>query len=314
MAVMMIANLHQFYRENLKHTFLGPIVRFTVNTLSDPGYPYRALCQGMSRRQHALHLFFHRLRYVSRYQKRKFRLAVTWLFTSRETENFTYDITQQNRRYLAEILAVAFDRPTAEIEGYIAEADHDQDLRATIRTTTQRYDHLNADDTALFGRRLGWYAAVRALKPKVLVETGIDKGLGSVLLCAALLRNRAEGYPGYYYGTDINPAAGYLLQPPYAETGKVLYGDSLESLAALDKHIDLFINDSDHSAAYEAREYDLIADKLSPNAVILGDNAHLTTALADFSRRHGRHFLFFREEPVGHWYAGAGIGISYPKR
>jgi hypothetical protein len=53
-----------------------------------------------------------------------------------------------------------------------------------------------------------------------------------------------------------------------------------------------------------------IADKLSPQAIILGDNAH--DKLARYSEEQGRSFLFFHEEPSGHWYPGGGIGISFP--
>jgi hypothetical protein len=151
----------------------------------------------------------------------------------------------------------------------------------------------------------------RLMKPKTIVETGVDKGMGAVLLCSALLRNEREGFPGRYYGTDIDPHAGYLLAPPYDSVGQILYGDSIESLKRLDA-IDLFIHDSDYSSGYERFEYQLIASKLTRPAVILGNKAHDSDELARFSERHGRQFLFLREEPQDHWYPGAGIGVSFP--
>lgn len=75
--------------------------------------------------------------------------------------------------------------------------------------------------------------------------------------------------------------------------------------------MDLFINDSDHSSDYEYKEYQVIRDKLSSNAVILGDNSHVTESLSRFSHESGRQFLFFKEIPANHWYPGAGIGISF---
>ena len=81
-----------------------------------------------------------------------------------------------------------------------------------------------------FGRRLGWYAVARAIKPRLIVETGVERGHGALLLCAALLRNGEEGAPGHYLGTDINPGAGYLLSGKYKAAGKILYGDSIMSL------------------------------------------------------------------------------------
>ena len=135
--------------------------------------------------------------------------------------------------------------------------------------------------------------------------------MGSGLLCSALLKNKEEGFEGFFYGTDINPEAGYLLSGIYSEVGKILYGDSIKTLSQFNEKIDLFINDSDHSADYEYREYITVKDKISEHAVILGDNSHVSDKLAIFSNETKRNFLFFREEPSGHWYPGAGIGISF---
>ena len=165
-------------------------------------------------------------------------------------------------------------------------------------------------------RRLGWYAVVRALKPALVVETGVDKGLGAVLLCAALLRNRAEGHAGRYIGTEINPRAGYLLGGRYAEVGKVIYGDSIATLNKLDQPVGVFISDSDHdhTPGYEAKEYEALRAKLGPDAIIMSDKAGATPELADFALATGRQFLFWRAQPVDHWYAGGGIGFAFKGR
>ncbi|MGU9956682.1 MAG: hypothetical protein ACNYPI_03275 [Arenicellales bacterium WSBS_2016_MAG_OTU3] len=61
----------------------------------------------------------------------------------------------------------------------------------------------------------------KSTKPKTVIETGIDKGMGSVVLASALLRNIEEGFPGEYFGTDINPDAGYMFNGKYAKVGKI---------------------------------------------------------------------------------------------
>jgi hypothetical protein len=232
-----------------------------------------------------------------------------------EMSNFTYDLTDKNLRNMSEMIAVATRRDAAEIERYIEEAIEDRSLRGWFveRMRTWAGAKTPPNLRSPFGRRLGWYAVTRAIKPRVLVETGVDRGHGALVLCAALLRNAAEGRPGRYYGTDLEPKAGHLLGGEYASVGQLLIGDSIQSLRQLNETVDLFINDSDHSAAYEAEEYRVIAPKLSPHAIILGDNAHATDELARFSRETGRRFLFFREEPKAHWYPGGGIGVSFPK-
>jgi hypothetical protein len=93
----------------------------------------------------------------------------------------------------------------------------------------------------------------------------------------------------------------------------VIYGDSIATLREFPEEIDLFVNDSDHSAEYEYREYQAVAGKLGPRAVILGDNSHLTDSLYRFAGETGRCFLFFREEPKDHWYPGAGIGFAFQR-
>lgn len=236
-----------------------------------------------------------------------------WLFKSGELTNFTYDLEETNKRYLAAFVAQVTQTPYRDIHRYISEIENDGDLRRHIQEAARSGDDNVAGLEVKYGRRLGWYAIVRAKKPRVVIETGVDKGLGSCVLTAALARNSREGYEGYYYGTDINPEAGYLLRGKYARFGSILFGDSLESLRELDERVDVFVNDSDHSADYEAREYETIRDKLNEGAIVLGDNSHATDELLKFAERTGRHFLFFQEKPRGHWYPGAGIGAAFEK-
>lgn len=238
-----------------------------------------------------------------------------WTFSSREDTNFTYDLTSRNITYLAHTLATVCSCPIERAEQYLEEARKDAALSAHVRNQikSSRFRYIT-DFCGLFGRRIGWYALVRLTRPKVVVETGVDKGHGAIIICAALRRNTADGFPGRYYGTDINSNAGFLFAAPYSTFGTILYGDSIESLQKLTEPIDLFINDSDHSSEYERREYEVVASKLSAGAVILGDNAHSNSELANFSRANSRCFLFFKEEPDNHWYPGAGIGISFPAK
>jgi predicted O-methyltransferase YrrM len=234
-----------------------------------------------------------------------------WLIHSREHTNYTYHLTDLNRRYLIAFVAHITEQSYQSVEKYVLELENNLELKTYLQEQTRLQKDKWADIEPKFARRLAWYALVRIRKPKVVIETGVDKGLGSCILTAALLKNQEEGNSGYYYGTDINPKAGYLLQMPYSQVGEILYGDSIESLRKLDKEIDLFINDSDHSAEYEANEYQIIQSKLSNHAMILSDNAHDTDALLNFAQKAGRKFLFYKEQPARHWYSGAGIGVVF---
>ena len=245
----------------------------------------------------------------------RLKCTVKWLLKSREITNFTYDLHPLNRRYLAVFTANILNRPCDDVLMFFAELENDQNLAEHVRkVTASTPSGFISDSEPQFARRLAWYALARALKPKVIVETGVDKGLGACLLTSALMRNADEGNTGHYYGLDIDPEAGFLLCGQYAEYGELIIGDALASLGRFEDTIDLFINASDHHFDYEAEEYETIAPKLTPDAVIIGDNAHLSDALLRFARESGRHFQFFKEVPLKHWYSGAGIGVAFYPR
>ena len=252
--------------------------------------------------------------YKSQFRARH-RNFIRWLVASREIGNYTYDLTATNKRYLISFVAHLTATPRTEIEAYLAELDNDHALRAHIlRATRESPARRFADERVDYGRRLGWYVLGRALKPRLVIETGVDKGLGSCVLAAMILRNRDEGYEGRYIGTEIDPTAGYLFSGRYAEAGQIIYNDSIKTLESLCDEIDFFVNDSDHSATYEAREYQVIESKLSNRALIIGDNAHESAgsdALCRFAEATGRDFVFFQESPKDHFYAGAGIGAAF---
>lgn len=256
--------------------------------------------------------FLRRVYKAGKIPNRQYKQILKWGLKSNEDTNYTYFLTQRNFNYLSGFVSIVTGAKKSLVLQYMEEAKQDNELRQTVIDAIESspFKHV-ADKEVRFGRRLGWYAFVRIMKPKLVVETGVDKGLGSVLLCAALLRNKQEGYDGKYYGTDINPKAGYMLTGKYKQMGEILYGDSIESLSKMKEPIELFINDSDHSVDYEYEEYKVIQRLITEKTIILGDNSDISDKLQQFSDETGRHFLFFKEEPFDSWNPGAGIGISF---
>lgn len=229
--------------------------------------------------------------------------ARQWIKSSGRPDNFYYGLTPRNTEHLISTLAYIFGSPRERVSALASEL-------GSSTAVQEASTKLGIDSHRLYGRRLGWYIVTRLTQPTLVVETGVHDGIGAVILTEALRRNAEDGAPGAYRGTDIDPRAGWLLHAPDVDA-KVLYGDSITSLEKLEPaSVDLFINDSDHSAEYEYREYRVMTTRLSPRGVILGDNAHATDSLLDYSVEAGREFVFFDERPAGHWYPGAGIGIS----
>lgn len=240
-------------------------------------------------------------------------VSIRWLVRSREYTNFSYEISELSRLYIASAVSVVCKVTVDDVLELFSELESDTSLQNHINEITELDSKARYQDPIQnqFGRRLAWYAVIRLVKPELTVETGVDKGLGACTICAALEKNHLEGFPGRYIGLDINPRSGGLLSGPYAQFGEVHIGDALESLADLALPIDVFINDSDHSVEYEAQEYNLISGKLSPTSIVIGDNCHETPALLEFSRRFNRRFLYVNEQSMDHIYPGAGVGISY---
>ena len=253
--------------------------------------------------------FGYRRRIARSYFEQQLRDINSWAWRETESTNFNYSLEPLNREYLGQLLARVFNVPLDMVLSYFAEIEEDATLTAHL-AGVPIMNNFHSQIAPGLGRRIGWYAIVRILKPGLVVETGVDEGLGACVLASAILKNRREGYPGSYLGTEIRESAGRFFSGPYAEVGKILWGDSLASLRSLEGEIGLFVNDSDHSESYEYDEYQAISNKLAGGAVILGDNCEGSGSLSRYSRETQRDFVFFAERPADHWFPGAGIGIS----
>ena len=253
-----------------------------------------------------------RARSVARYDSLVLGRSLRWLLSSREHTNFTYNLAPLNRVHLCWFVSLVTRKPFDQIQGYLDEIDEDEKLKAHVRRMTEQSPRRYLADTRVeYGRRIGWYAITRAIRPRQVVETGTDKGLGSVVLASALIRNAEESDPGFLTTIDINPDSGYLISNEYGEVTNRILGDSLEQLRNLESKVDMFLHDSDHHAPYEAAEYRSVATHLSNQAFVLSDNAHCSNELSHFAQETGRQFLFFDERPDHHWYPGAGLGIAW---
>jgi hypothetical protein len=235
-----------------------------------------------------------------------------WFVSSREYTNFTYALTPENVEDLADFVSVVTGEKSSIAKGFIDEIQQDSQLRKHIENGSKNLPFSDgADKTIHFARRIGWYALVRVTKPVVVVETGIDKGLGSCVIAAALKKNHADGISGKLLAVDINPNAGGLINGEYGEFVEKIFSDSLAAIDGMTQDIDLFIHDSDHSFSHEASEYERLVDRLSAKSLVISDNAHVSRELRQFANRVRRKYLFWSERPAGHFYPGGGIGAAY---
>lgn len=239
----------------------------------------------------------------------KLSLIPKWSAKKTEFSNFYYEISDKNLLELEFFCSSVSEVPPSEISGYLHEINSNEVLREQLNSRLQRDSDLR-DVQIGFGRRAGWYALVRALKPRLVVETGVHHGIGAAVLLEALGRNNLEGFDGRYLGIDIDPFAGKGLGDIDPKVGKLIVGDSITELKKIAGPIDIFISDSDHSPNYERNEFEIVLKKMGADSIIISDNSHASSELAKFSKAQNRLFHIFREEPVDHWYPGGGIGVS----
>lgn len=245
---------------------------------------------------------------TARYDAAVLRESARWLVRSREHTNYTYDLQPLNLEHLAWFVSEVAGVPVAQVREYLDEIRNDDLLAEHVRRLTRDSGRRGlADQDIRYARRVGWYALVRATRPNFVVETGTDKGLGSVVLAAALIKNGQ----GQLVTIDMNPDAGYLIAGPYADVATLDIGDSIEWLNNCPQSIDFFIHDSCHTREHERAEFAAVESALAPGAVALSDNSHVTSVLPAWAESTGRRFLFFGERPRDHWYPGSGIGVAW---
>jgi predicted O-methyltransferase YrrM len=207
-------------------------------------------------------------------------------------------------------MAVALNVEEQEVRDLFDEIENDGVFREQLNSKLRPRSDRNP--VARYGRRVGWYAAVRKFKPRMVIESGVHDGLGSSILLRALERNQSEGFNGVLIGIDVDPAAGWLVPDKLRPQFQLVIADSLAALSRLEptRTVDLFIHDSLHQYDHEIAEYRAIEPALSQHGILLSDNAHSKSALQDYAATRGRTFHFCVEHSRGHFYPGAGIGIS----
>lgn len=133
---------------------------------------------------------------------------------------------------------------------------------------------------------------IRLLEPEVVVETGTDKGLGTLLMARALQKNGK----GRVLTLDIDPYSGSLIDLSKWPNIEILRGDSISLLPSI-KKIDIFIHDSNHDPEYEFDEFCAIESALVEKSIVLSDNSHISDALYRWSEKQGRRFIFLKKNP-----------------
>jgi predicted O-methyltransferase YrrM len=203
---------------------------------------------------------------------------------------------------------------------YTADERWDETLRAIVGAETRNGDDLDAEfadvwrgvqDTfselqLRFGRATfgGWddgdpalaratWSVVRRLRPSVVVETGVGRGVTTRVILEAMARN---GH-GHLWSIDVPP----LLERSLADETAAVVPESLKDRwtfvlgssrrrlrGLLDQvgHVDVFLHDSFHTARNLLFEWESAFRRLRRPGALLADDVHRNIALAEFTQAH----------------------------
>ena len=148
------------------------------------------------------------------------------------------------------------------------------------------------------------YFLVRQCKPRVVVETGVFRGVSSSLILNAMRDNNV----GKLYSIDLPNAKyieddgtiGYSPLSAKEETGsaisdnlksrwELILGDSKAELPMLLKRlgtIDMFHHDSEHTYKNMMWEYETVYPYLSSKSILSSDDVKWNSAFFDFCNSH----------------------------
>lgn len=256
-----------------------------------------------------------RLRWFTKYRALRelrsqvsFRTKLAFVLFDPEIESYTYELADEPRLVgeLAQVLGCA----ESELTRYAEETRTDPELNARLRrhmrwrSDTKRHLPL--------GHRLAWYLIVRARKPELVVETGIYKGLGSLVLLRALERNREDGFPGDLMSFDTASASGELVRPELRVGWMRFVGSTQDLLppALRGRRIDILFQDTPHTEENQRFEFGVALEHAGEKLLLLdGSGGDTPTLEAMAAENGGSHHVLFAPSR-DHVYQGSNIALA----
>ena len=222
--------------------------------------------------------------------------------------DFSYEL--DNEVELVSFLASALALEPALVRRYLDEIHTSPEVTHDLATTVRRRPDMSRRPG--LGHRVAWYVVARAIKPRLVVETGIKHGLGSLVLLVALERNAREGSDGRLISFDPDPASGWVVPAAMRGSWRPVFETSFDAFdEQLDgEQIDLFVCDTPPDTEIEDFEMHAALRHAAPGIVLIAANGDRTTVLPDLAAERGGDYRFFAERPRHPIYPGGGLGLG----
>ena len=198
------------------------------------------------------------------------------------------EMTWADERFLGRVTGESVWR----IRQFLDEPAHTPDFMCRLAECENAFRATSIESADLYAKKvLVQYATVRALRPDVVVETGIANGVSSAHVLLALHKNGR----GTLHSVEIGDTS-YL--PPGREPGwmvpdwlrqrwQVHIGDARQILPAILRQlgtVDLFTHDSLHTYEHMTFEFQQAYPHLRPGGVLVADDALWNDAFWHFAR------------------------------
>jgi predicted O-methyltransferase YrrM len=198
------------------------------------------------------------------------------------------ELTLADEKFIGRITG----KPARQIRAYMNEPVSTPEFAELLRAAEERFRKLSIESADLFAKKvLIQYAAVRALAPECIVETGVANGVSTSYLLLALHKNGK----GRLYSIGLDDP-GFL--PPGAELGWLVpawlrgrwllhIGDSRQLLPSVLLKlggIDLFVHDSLHTYDHMLWEFRAAYLHLRSGGLLISDDAAWSPAFPEFAR------------------------------
>jgi predicted O-methyltransferase YrrM len=170
----------------------------------------------------------------------------------------------------------------------------------------------NKKDTLIAGNNINtllgkWlYCSVRAMKPEVLIETGIAHGNSSWVILNAIKKNEKgvlysfdlpnkDTNAAYNFGEKA-PETGWVVPDELRQNWKMIIGDSRETLPNTLKslgEIDFFFHDSDHSYEHMLFEFETVYPFLKKGGILSSDDINKNSSFQEYTKAKEMNSILF---------------------
>jgi predicted O-methyltransferase YrrM len=199
------------------------------------------------------------------------------------------ELIQADEKFIAQITGAL----PGQIFGYLSEPISTPAFAELLRTAESKFRSSSVESADLFAKKiLVQYAAVRALVPQCVVETGVANGVSSSYLLLALHKNRRGRL--HSIGLDdpaflpLGAKPGWLVPDWLRDRWQLHIGDARQILPSLLSRlgtVDVFIHDSLHTYEHVSWELETAYSAVPSRGLLICDDALWNNAFNDFARK-----------------------------